>query len=114
MESSIDMNEELKKLKAHKDATFQLDAKEAVSSACEPENKLTCETTVETNDLESDIEGEPKYGTVDNSQQLMDQLNKLKIMLEQDSTKVSSSNTSSGGSSSVSLAPKWIYGTCLL
>lgn len=113
MESSIDMNEELKKLKAHKDATFQLDAKEAVSSACEPENKLTCETIVETNEIESDIEGEPKYGTVDNSQQLMDQLNKLKIMLEQDSTKVSSSNTSSGGSSSVSLAPKWIYGTTL-
>ena len=34
-------------------------------------------------------------------------------MLEQDSAKVSSSNTSSGGSSSVSLAPKWIYGTTL-
>lgn len=111
MESSIDMNEELKKLKAHNDATFQLDAKEVDSSACEPENKVS-EITMETNDIESDIERETKYGTVDNSQQLMDQLKKLKIFLELDSTKVSSSNTSSG-SSSVSLAPKWIYGTTL-
>lgn len=113
MESSIDMNEELKKLKVHNDATFQLDAKEAVGSACEPESKSTSEITMEINDIESDVEGEPKYGTEDNSQQLMDQLNKLKIMLERDSSKVSSSNTSSGGSSSVSLAPKWIYGTTL-
>ena len=113
MEPSIDMNEELKKLKAHNNATFQLDAKEAFSSTCEPEGKLTSEIIVKTKEIESDIEGQPRYGTIDKSRQLIHQLRKAKIILEQDSTKVSSSNTSSGESSSVSLAPKWIYGTTL-
>ena len=111
MKSSIGINAEFVNRKTPKDdATFQLDAKEAVGSACEPENNSACEITREISEVDNDSEGKPTNDT-ERSQQLVDQLNRLELSVEPESSRVSSSNTSSGGSSSVSLAPKWIYGT---
>lgn len=108
MKSSIHMNAELSKRKTPKDATFQLGAKEATDPACVSGNHSACEITMEISEVDNSVKG---MTNSESSQELVDQLNKLEVTVEAESTRVSSSNTSSGGSSSVSLAPKWIYGT---